>query len=333
MATSSSTSSTALHLLTTHRSLIDTTASFLTVLTHHILYLRHIYPPVSFLSTRAYNYPVRQNRHPAVCTWINDAISAVRDQLTKNTVSNVAVCIYELDSNRVLERWVIDLHSLPSILKRDRDVPFDYSSADEQLPHKINLVDLEATFRATLSRLTTASSRLKPLPSGPSAPELSFTLTISLHEGADKPVGRLDKEERKWIVAEPDSFSTNPTSSSESATKQNNNNSDASNPQPTKTLSKDALHKRDGRTTPLNRLSLPPPIPLHMELWVEESAYKFSFATPNERTPAVRAAEMSYGAGSEKFFDPNHGYEDIEGTDVNRKPGGGIGMDYRSERM
>ena len=304
-----STTTTTSHLLSTHRSLVDTLTSFLTVCTHHILYLRRVYPPLSFLSTRAYNYPVRQNRHPAVCTWINDAISAIHDQLTKNTIANISLCIYECDSNRVLERWTFDLHSFPSVAKRIRDVPFS-TNDDEPLSSKVNLVDLEATFRATLSRITTSSNRLKPLPEPPHGPECSFTLTIEVLPAADRPVGRLENEERKWIVAEPDSFSPDDSSTP-----------DAQTPD-------EPSRKRtngEGKTHPIRRLSTGT---LHLELYVAESAQKFTYHTPNERTPAVRAAEMSYGAGTEKF-DPVHGYDDLEGTDVNRKPGGGIGSDYQ----
>ena len=310
MAAAPPSTATTSHLLSTHRSLVDTLTSFLTVCTHHILYLRHVYPPLSFLSTRAYNYPVRQNRHPAVCSWINDAIAAIRDQLTKSTVANISLCIYECESNRVLERWTFDLHSFPSVAKRDRDVPFSTSNDndDDPLTTKVNLVDLEATFRATLSRITTSSNRLKPLPEPPHGPECSFTLTIELAPSADRPVGRLENEERKWIVTEPDSFS-NPAAT----------NLEAQNP------TKPAQSTPTGKTHPIRRLSTGP---LHLELYVAESAAKFTYHTPNERTPAVRAAEMSYGAGTEKF-DPVQGYDDLEGTDVNRKPGGGIGTDYQ----
>jgi mitotic spindle assembly checkpoint protein MAD2B len=297
------------HLLSTHRSLVDTLTSFLTICTHHILYLRRVYPPVSFLSTRAYNYPIRQNRHPAVCKWINDAITAIRDQLTKNTVSNISLCIYETDSNSVLERWTFDLQSFPSVPKRDRDVPFSTATdTPDDLPTKINLVDLEATFRATLSRITTSANRLKPLPEPPHGPECSFTLTIELATNADRPVGRLEKEERKWIVAEPD------PSSSATALQPSDSSPTASSP-----------NANAGKIYPIRRLSTGP---LHLELYVAESAAKFTYNTPNERTPSVRAAEMSYGAGTEKF-DTVHGYDDLEGTDVNRKPGGGIGTDYQ----
>jgi len=198
------------NLLTTHRALVDSLCSFLTVLTHHILYLRRIYPPVSFVSTRAYNYPVRQNRHPDVCAWITDAIAAIHDQLTKNTVQSISLCIFECNDNEVLERWTVDLRGFPAIQKRDRDVPFAIEGDDdndtEQLRRKVNVTDLEANFRALLSRLGTVAGKMRPLPNGEGAPECSFTLTIDVKEGADKPVGRLQKDERAWIAAEPDPF-------------------------------------------------------------------------------------------------------------------------------
>jgi mitotic spindle assembly checkpoint protein MAD2B len=300
-ATNPTTSS---NLLTTHRALLDTLASFLTVVTHHVLYLRHLYPPVSFLSTRAYNYPVRQNRHPQVCTWISDAVSAIRDQFEKNTVEKVALCIYECDENRVLERWTFDFRSFPSVAKRDRDVPFattleEDGTGDSLLARRVNLADLEANFRATLSRISTAAAKLRPLPEGPGAPECSFTLTIEVKDTADRPVGRLEREERKWIAAEPDSFSDNPSESNKAR--------GAPSPQ----------------THAIRRLEASE---LRMEVWVEESAAKFSFPT-SQLSAEERRARMSYGAGTEKF-DPENGY-DLEPADVNRKPQGGATTDYQ----
>lgn len=70
-------------LLENYSSLVDTFLEFLNVAIHLILYERDIYPQRSFLKARKYNYPVRQNRHPAVCKFIDDAISAVRAQLMK----------------------------------------------------------------------------------------------------------------------------------------------------------------------------------------------------------------------------------------------------------
>lgn len=280
------------NILSTHRALVDTLISFLTVSSHHILYLRRLYPPLSFLSTRAYNFPVRQNRHPAVCTWVNDAMAAVRDQLEKNTVETVSLCIYECQKNRVLERWTFDLRSLPVVARADRDVPFD-TSADASLSRNLNVTDLQANFRGTLSRISNAASRLTPLPEGPDAPECSFTITIEVKDNADRPVGRLENEERKWIAAEPESFGEGEDDR----------------------LGPDSHSK----THAVRRLEAGE---LRMEVWVEEAAAKFEYPT-TQRTAAERNASMSFGAGSEKF-DPEHGYE-LEAPDINRKPQGGRG--------
>ena len=69
--------------LNTNASLVSTFGSFLTVAIHTILYERSIYAEASFLSARKYNFPVRQNRHPGVCSWINDAVAAVEAELLK----------------------------------------------------------------------------------------------------------------------------------------------------------------------------------------------------------------------------------------------------------
>ncbi|KIW99941.1 uncharacterized protein Z518_10869 [Rhinocladiella mackenziei CBS 650.93] len=315
-------STTASNILSTHRALLDTLTSFLTVTTHHILYLRRLYPPISFLSVRAYNYPVRQNRHPAVCTWINDAITAIRDQLEKNTVEQVSLCIYECKRNRVLERWTFDLRSVPAVVKQDRDIPFEpgpqTSSEDgDILNRELNVADLEATFRATLSRISTSAARLRPLPEGPSAPECSFTLSVEIKDHADRPVGRIEKEERKWMAAEPEPFPVASQSNSPANLEEGKE----------KTVSGSISPK----THAVRRLEAGE---LRMEVWVEESPAKFEFDVPESQSlspsatmAAKRAANMSYGAGKEKF-DLENGY-DLEPADVNRKPHGGAMSDYQ----
>ena len=202
-------SETASNLLSTQSALIQTLCSFLTVSTHHILFLRSIYPRTSFVSTRAYNFPARQNRHPGVCAWVNDAVEAIRDQLEKNTVEKVALCIFEVDKNMTLEKWMFDLTMFPAVGKADHDTPFDKEPtesdevSDSGPGDQINVADLEAHFRGILTRLDSICSRLQPLPRNK---ECSFTLAIEVRDHADRPVGRLEREERKWIPAEPGSF-------------------------------------------------------------------------------------------------------------------------------
>lgn len=67
----------------------------LTVSIHTILAARGIYPATTFIKARAYNYPIMQSRHPAVCDWINDAVKAVHAELLKGTVARVALAIFE----------------------------------------------------------------------------------------------------------------------------------------------------------------------------------------------------------------------------------------------
>lgn len=112
--------------------LLSSFTSFLTVSIHTILYYRSIYPRHTFLSTKAYNLPVHQSRHPKVCSWIQDAVDAVAAQIAKGNVSRVAVVIHaplsppklstasssaaasQLVPGSVLERWMFDVSLLPS---------------------------------------------------------------------------------------------------------------------------------------------------------------------------------------------------------------------------
>lgn len=258
------------NLLSTQSALVTTLTSFLTVSIHHVLFLRRIYPPISFLSTRAYNYPVRQNRHPAVCEWVRSATDAVHDQLEKGTVEKVALCIFECDNNEVLERWTFDLRALPMVDQKEMDTMFqgdggDHGAGDgrphDALRRKLNAADLEAQFRAVLSRLNSAAGKMKALPEDQ---EYSFTLTIEVKENADRPVGILGKEERKWVAAEPENWV-------EEEMDNDNTNDDT----------KEIRQGKDGKTVPVRRLEAGE---LRMEVWVEESKAKLHMI--NERTKA-----------------------------------------------
>lgn len=88
---------------------------FLLVAIHSLLYHRHLYPPTTFLSTRAYNLPVHQSRHPTVCAWIRSAVDALSIQLARGTVARVAVVMHApAPSRAVLERWVFDTTAFPA---------------------------------------------------------------------------------------------------------------------------------------------------------------------------------------------------------------------------
>lgn len=70
-------------VLDSYQAVVSAFCEFLTVAVHTILYERDIYPRTSFLSARKYDYPVRQNRHPKVCQWIQNAVAAVEAELLK----------------------------------------------------------------------------------------------------------------------------------------------------------------------------------------------------------------------------------------------------------
>lgn len=114
--------------ITDARTLFNSFSNFLIVSIHTILYYRSIYPKQTFLSSKAFNLPVHQSRHPKVCSWINDAVDAVMTQAAKGGVERVAVVIHAplqptspMDSpdqqpapGSVLERWMFDVSQFPA---------------------------------------------------------------------------------------------------------------------------------------------------------------------------------------------------------------------------
>jgi mitotic spindle assembly checkpoint protein MAD2B len=178
----------------TFRTLVAAFAEFLTVAVHTILYERSIYPRTSFLTARRYNHPVRQSRHPKVCDWINDAITAVEAELLKGVVDSVAVVIFSKD-NKAMERFIFDASRFPAVPAEDLDTPLERTNEDGEemdvLPH----IDMEEQFRATMSKLTNCQSALKPLPLG-----CTFTVAIELKPEGDAPVSH----PQPWVPAQPD---------------------------------------------------------------------------------------------------------------------------------
>ena len=161
----------------------------------------------------------------------------------------------------VLEKWTFDLRTFPLVEKLDRDTPFEREDAGSNtsttnLKERINVADLEAQFRAVLTRVASASARLSDLPR---QAECSFTVSIEVRDEADRPVGRLEKEERMWVAAEPMPFSAavDPREGL-SAEEQDEVMPPARKPH--------------GKTVPVRRLEAGE---LRMEVWVEESKEKF----------------------------------------------------------
>ncbi|KAK0672524.1 putative mitotic spindle assembly checkpoint protein M [Cercophora samala] len=196
--------------------------TFLTVAIHNILYYRSLYPPQTFLSTRAYNLPVHQNRHPKVCTWISDAVTSVAAQLATGKVSLIAVVLHSplddplllsplspspttttIPPGSVLERYTFDTSHFPTwptpsintyarILHKDsrsevtRDALFNHPS--------LNLTNLNEQFRGCLLKMAQAMEGLSPIPEG-----CTFTLAVELKDEAAAPIGH----PQDWIPSEP----------------------------------------------------------------------------------------------------------------------------------
>ncbi|KAI4103782.1 MAG: hypothetical protein LQ339_004114 [Xanthoria mediterranea] len=228
-------------VLDNYHAVVSAFSDFLTVAIHTILYERDIYPRSSFLAARKFNCPVRQSRHPKVCQWIQDAVAAVEVEMLKCTLSNVSLVIHAPPpSSAPLERFLFSTAAFPSLPSSEVLTPFNGSPPPA--------ADLPEQFRATISRLSTLSSALSPLP-----PDCSFTMVTELRDDADihPPLA----PDTPWIAAEP------------RLQKQRKRNE--SEPQPESTRGKD----RGGvKTTPIRNVESGAFV---MEMWVEEGKAKF----------------------------------------------------------
>lgn len=167
--------------LNTYHSLLSVFTDFLIVAIHTILYERGLYPPETFLLTRAYNFPVRQNRHPLVCRWIIDAVSAVHDQMLKGAVRRVVFVIYS-DQHEVMERFLFDVERFPAVPEKEAYVEFEGGERAEEL--KISRVDVEEQLRAVVRKLAYCGGKLGELPEG-----CTYTVAVELRDQADPPIG------------------------------------------------------------------------------------------------------------------------------------------------
>jgi len=186
----------------TYAALCQTFSAFLIVALHTVLYERNIYPESTFLTARAYNFPVRQSRHPLVCQWINEAVNAVEAELLKRTVARVAFVIFEAEGRgRPLERFVFDLSRWPDVPAGEVSTPIVRAGANAAVPTadtKIS-IDLEEQLRAVMSKLSVCGKTLKPIPEN-----CTYTVCIELKDEVDPPIGH----PQPWIPAQPASQST-----------------------------------------------------------------------------------------------------------------------------
>lgn len=185
--------------------LLSTFTSFLTIAIHSLLYHRNLYPPTSFLTARAFNLAVHQSRHPTVCSWINDAVSAISNQLNAGTAKRIVFVVHSSDSSRVRERWVFDVERFPAwSLKNEAlaesDAPTSHQQQgndqdndseegeDEEIAAEVqdavNWADIHEALRGALQRLAYAAQAAEKLPPG-----CTFTLALELRDEAEAPIG------------------------------------------------------------------------------------------------------------------------------------------------
>ncbi|KAI0175844.1 DNA-binding protein [Hypoxylon sp. FL1284] len=187
----------ASHLLTAF-------TQFLTVCVHNILYYRSVYPAQTFLTSRAYNLPVHQSRHPKVCSWIGDAVDAVESQLVLGAVERIAVVIYDGRAS-VMERWMFDVAGFPA-WKGFRDAVGPRAAEEEELlaegagdaessaEAKVNWADVDEQLRAAIRKLAYAGEKMAPLPEG-----CTFTIAVELRDEGEAPIGH----PQPWIPTQP----------------------------------------------------------------------------------------------------------------------------------
>ncbi|KAK0120513.1 hypothetical protein ONS96_010722 [Cadophora gregata f. sp. sojae] len=203
-------------ILTTPLSLQQTFTSFLTVALHTILYTRELYPPSTFITTRAYNFPVHQSRHPSVCEWINSAVAAVGVLLQKGTVKRIVIPVFS-EEGVVMERFMFDVERFPVVGEKEKLVEFEARDANPNNPNSkpnpnpntdgaqqpqpqlkagVKRADIEEQLRGTIRRLDYACSRLSPLPEN-----CTYSIAVELRDEPDvePPIGH----PQPWIPSEP----------------------------------------------------------------------------------------------------------------------------------
>ncbi|KAI1478363.1 hypothetical protein K445DRAFT_319466 [Daldinia sp. EC12] len=225
--------------------LLTSFTQFLTICIHNILYYRSIYPAQTFLTSRAYNLPVHQSRHPKVCSWIRDAVDAVKGQLVLGAVERIAVVIYDGQA-RVMERWMFDVANFPA-WKGFKEAPRNarmegedelVEGTESAAEGKVNWVNVDEQLRATVRKLAYTAEKMLSLPEG-----CTFTIAVELRDEGEAPIGH----PQPWIPSQ-----------------SNLQTKSRDNPTPGQDIG-------GAKTTPLRTVEAGP---LFFECWVEEGKAK-----------------------------------------------------------
>ncbi|KAK4448030.1 DNA polymerase zeta processivity subunit [Podospora aff. communis PSN243] len=273
--------------------LLTNFSSFLTVAIHNLLFYRSIYPPTTFLSTRAYNLPVHQNRHPKVCAWITDAVASVTTQLISGHVSRIAIVMHaplcglpEPSSfsfshdylkplpppGAILERWMFDVSRFPAWPHKPKEsstkamanygkmlgkeAKIEECREKQAADPSVNWADVNEQLRGALKRMAIAAEKMDALPEG-----CTFTVAVELKEEGLAPIGH----PQAWIPSEPN----------------------------LQTVSKSRFVAGEdvggAKTTPVRSVEAGP---LYFECWVEEGKAKEAFSLSPEPIPDSQESDI-----------------------------------------
>ncbi|ESZ90585.1 hypothetical protein SBOR_9036 [Sclerotinia borealis F-4128] len=160
--------------LSTPHSLHAHLLNFLTLSIHTILYTRSLYPRTTFLMTRAFNYPVPQNRHPELCSYVNSCVSSLVPYLRSGSIASVAVVVYcdgmrdddgkrrdDGKEIRILERYIFDISRFPAIPPSENLTEFEDRAGGDK--DDVRNVDVEEELRAVLRKLAYSAGKLEEL--------------------------------------------------------------------------------------------------------------------------------------------------------------------------
>ena len=272
---------------------------FLTVAIHTILAERNVYPFSSFITARAYNLPVKQSRHPGVCSWIQSAVAAIRAELVKGSVARAVLAIAHPETYQILERYVFDLERLPHVPRREMETPLVWGeeetgtsdpppeeSKDPRRPggsQVHELADLTEQLRAALASISVCRRRLGAIPEG-----CTFTVAIELKDEADAPIDHPEE----WIPVQPElqrmkyGQDEQFLSGSETSAETSQESKAQDQNQPKESARGSALGGQ--RTIPMRSVNAGG---VALELWVEEGKAKSD-------TPNVRNSQSIPSSGS-----------------------------------
>ncbi|XP_054721482.1 mitotic spindle assembly checkpoint protein MAD2B-like [Uloborus diversus] len=89
--------------------LIHLICDFLEIVFHHILFVKNVYPEISFQKKQMYNIPTWKSRHPGVCRYIQNFINLAKKILESQKKLSLILTITGKDGVKI-EEFVFKIH-------------------------------------------------------------------------------------------------------------------------------------------------------------------------------------------------------------------------------